>query len=214
MPAILHKPYCTVRQVQAHTRNSDAGLNDKYVECINRASRFIEEHCFRDFWFHNHLTTESAPNNVYRIPRHHIAGESVYFPWPVLSAVNVWVRLRNESRDASTLLDPNEWTVDNAGFSGRIILDKPLEFDYKGHVEVEGTFGYTLQPGSDPELFVPLDIPSGVNHACILVAAAWSTEYRVQQIGLDGGRTELLDDKIPKEALRLLSRFRFIQNEV
>jgi len=76
-------------------------------------------------------------------------------------------------------------------------------YPFKGKCEIKGTFGYTSSNSEEP----PTGLPSEVRRACVLIAAAWSAERRVDRVGIAGEVSNILDTSIPEEARRLLRRY-------
>lgn len=187
----LLRPYCTLLEVGKETKNSAPENDDWYRACINMASRWVEEYCHRDFWFHDHSETP------YVVPRKYVLGDEVFLPFPIISL-------------DSLVIDDKAWDVSTDIYleDSRIVSEETEFGDYpfRGKMEITGTFGYPLAE-ENSETTPPPTIPSSVRRACIIVAAAISAEKHVEQVGLDGVRVELLDMRIPNEAKNLLSRF-------
>lgn len=198
MPTSLFRPYCSLADVQKECRNSKDINNDWFALCINRASRWIEEHCQRDFWLHDHA---SSP---LRVPRQSVMSDEVHLLWPVLTLTKVAVVAQGNT--APTAADELASTDYYFEVGSRIITCDGGVFGpypFKGVMELTGTFGYEVTTEEVP----PTNIPQGINRACSLIAAAWSSEKRIEQIGLDGAKIELLETTVPKEARLLLQRW-------
>lgn len=210
MPDLL-RPYTARADVQRETKNSGSELDDWYDECINFASRWIEEKCKRDFWFHDHT---SAPLKVHR---RRVMEDRALLTYPILTLTEVRVFSDIEQPDE----DNDVWEADEYYFEeGERTLFAEEETDwrfagspgrfgsypFRGFMWLKGTFGYPLA-SSDPDSTPPPTIPAGIRRAATLVAASISAEQHKEQVGLDGVRVELLDTSIPKEAQRLVYRF-------
>jgi hypothetical protein len=213
--ATLLRPYTTVADVQRETKNSGSELDDWYQECINLASRYIEDRCKRDFWFHDHTSTPLKVN------RRRVMEDRAILPYPIVTLTEV--------RVFSDIDDPDDgndvWDTDEYFFEeGERTIHAEAENDWKfsgapgrfgsypfrGFLWVKGTFGYPLETesGADPDTTPPPTLPAGVRRAATLIASAISDELHKEQVGLDGVRVELLDTRIPKEATYLLERYR------
>jgi hypothetical protein len=206
MPVTLVKPYCTLAEVQAECRNEEASAEDVMNTAINLASRFIGQHCRDEFWGYDHTTTPLS------IPKEWVAGNSIYFPWPIVS-LSLLEDISNASSpvtvDADTYrvvtgLDANG-DVKHKGFvecSGKF-----PSLGYKDCLRATGVFGYELA-AVEPEENPPVNLPAAVRRSCVLIASTWSTEYRKQWKDADGVQQEMLQTNVPKEAMQLLSRWR------
>lgn len=194
MATELERPYCSLADVQRETVNSLPENDDKYKQCINLASRWVDEFCHRDFWFHDHS------ENAYKVPRKFVLGDEIFLPFPIVTLTALTV-------------DGKAWDVeDDIYWDGKTISSEDGDFgNYpcRETIRLTGTFGYPLvQSGyDDPQQTPPPTIPSSVKHATAKVAAAISGEKHIEQVGLDGTRIELLDMRIPPEAKALLKRF-------
>jgi hypothetical protein len=205
----LSRPYCTLEQVQAETRNTEAGVEDTMRTAINLASRFIEQHCRADFWEHDHTTTPLP------IPAEWIAKGSIYLPWPIVSVS----LLEDISGSTAVQISADDYKVRggldaNGGVMHRGMIYYSGELPtlaYKDTLRATGMFGYTLAD-TDPDETPPVNVPAAVNRACTLIASTWSAEYRKQWHDSDGMQQEMLQTNVPKEAYSLLSRWRIPQS--
>lgn len=213
--ATLYRPYTALADVRRETKHSDSSLDDWYIECINMASRLIDDYCKRDFWFHDYSV---AP---YKVNRRRVLEESVVLPFPIITLTEVRV-----FTDIEQTSDSNDiWETDEYHFEeGERTIHAEAETEWKyagnpgrfgsypfrGFLWIKGTFGYplTTESGAIPDETPPPTIPTGVRRAATLIASAFSSELRKEQIGLDGVRVELLDTRIPREAKILLSRYK------
>lgn len=204
MPTTLLRPYTAILDVQRETKNSGSELEDWYLECINLASRFVEEHCRRDFWFHNFTGEDS-----YRVKRIAVLGDLVALPFPILSieSVRVFSDIEQTNND-NDLLDSDEYYFDEG--SGNLMCEKGDfgSHPFRNHLWIKGTFGYELSP-QDPDITPPPSLPAQVRRATTLIASAFSDEMHKEQVALDGSRVELLTTMVPNEAISLLKRWRY-----
>lgn len=193
----LDKPYCTLTDVHRETRNSGAELEEKYEDAINLASRWIEEHCHRDFWFHDHSASALV------VDREMVIGKSIFLPWPVRTLTGLWTYYDHTVGKT----DNDEWDSDEYRVQiGKCQIESRAgKFPKDYIVEVEGTFGYG--DGVD-ETAPPSDLPQAIRRACTLIAANFSGENEKQVVGLDGQISELLDNSIPAQAKMLLKQYR------
>jgi hypothetical protein len=216
MSTTLLRPYTTRAEVQRETKNSGSELDDWYLQCINLASRYVEERCKRDFWFHDHSAT------AYVVDRRRVLEDVVVLPFPIITLTELRV-----FSDVSLPNDPNDvWDADEYYFvAGEPSIHAEAETDWKfagasgrfgsypfrGFLHIKGTFGYPLatefEEGFDADTTPPPSVPFHVRRACTLIAAAISDEMHKEQVGLDGVRVELLETKIPREALMFLERY-------
>lgn len=221
MPTALVRPYCTLESVQKETRNTKAANNDWFSQCINAASRFVEQHTNRDFWFHDHSASG------FRVPRSQVVADEVFLKWPILTLTRVAVFPGNQAaptsandlpasaysfEEGSSTITLEEDTLSQfwslyGGQSGSILAPKSKvqfgPYPFKMNMLIEGTFGYAITDDLTP----PLACPSAVSRATTILAANWSVEKMLEQVGLDGSKVELLDTKVGTEVLMLLSRW-------
>ena len=196
MPVVLSKPYCSLEDVQRETRNSQSDDSDKQNAAINYASRWIDDHCGRDFWFHDHSST------ALRLRSSGIYGDMIALPYPIKSIDSVKTYALDGTGESDLELDDEVWweTKGETGLVHSAVGDFPCGRD--GYVDILGQFGYTISNTTSP----PSDVPATVRRACTLVASAWSVTLKKQNIGLDGSIQELLETGLPNEAVRLLKK--------
>lgn len=204
MSAELLNPYCTLDDLQRETRNLKPEKVEWFIHCINRASRFVDEYCRRDFLHHVY-----SGDDYYVVPRNAIFEDKVFLPFPINSFSGLWVYNRDESPtdlskwpvldyyvDASTPRTTSKITAENGLIFGPYPFNKVLA--------VQGDFGYPVGEG----LEVSDALPANVRKATAMIAAAISMERRLEQTNLEGNRIELLEFTVPREAYQYLNRFR------
>lgn len=112
------------------------------------------------------------------------------------------------------------YTADPAFWNGSIGLsslnptrnEMGLGYPFRGIIEVTGEFGYPPVVG-DTDLQLPSpNLPAVVRRAATIVAAAWSYQKSVQQVGLDGSTVNLLDNRVSLEVKDLLDYHTYIAN--
>ena len=201
----LQKPYCTILDVQTETRNSDSENTQLYTQAINFASRYIDSYCARDFWNHDHRS------EAYKVPRSRVLGGDLILPFPIIDLTSI-----RFSADPTVTSSPDQELSEIEYYyeegSNLISISSTIQIDYPflGRIELFGDFGYTLEVDEDgfPVIVAPpVDIPAAVRRAATIVAAAWSNERRVEQVALDGSRSQLLDNTVNKEVFALLGPF-------
>jgi len=189
----LYQPYTTIADVQNELKNTTDAARAKIESAINAASRAIEDFCNRDFLFHDYS------EDGYLVPLGDIILKTIYLPWPVITLTSI--------EYDGTALEAEDYKV--AGRTRILTMDDytPPEGDIDTKVTLYGTFGYALDE-DDPTGVPPPSLDHHIRRACTLIAAAWSGEMRKQQVGLDGTKVELIDNRIPQEAKLLLNRFK------
>lgn len=107
--------------------------------------------------------------------------------------------------------EPSFWNS-SMGLASLNPTKDQMGFDYpfRGIIEVYGTFGYPLDSNNDQ--IPPPTMPAAVRRSAVIVAAAWSYERAVQQVGLDGSTTSLLDNRITMEVEELLEHYAYMTN--
>jgi hypothetical protein len=196
----LNKPYCTLLQLQKELKNTDADdedtIKDWHHDCINRASRLIDEYCQRDFWYHDNTADGEG---VFEVPKQYVCGQYIFMPWPVITINEI-------------MHDDEEWDVEdfraNVGET-RITYWTDIafvEFEDNDWLTIDGTFGYTITDSEQP----PTDakFPEAIRRACIHIAAALTGDMRKEVQALDGSKVSLLDTRIPEEAAQMLKRYK------
>jgi len=212
---------------------SETGYDEWFKDCINDASRMVEEMCKRDFWYHDHSSTLLLAKTLW------IVGDIIFLPWPVKTLTEI------QMDDVAIAAD--DWTYENndvirggakifhtggiswAGYNvieeGDTISNKYRSIEgmaeqklfgvHKGPttidptlrtIKLKGTFGYTLANPTDTDT-MPTDLPGGVMRACTLIAAAMTGMNRKEVQGLEGGIESFTEYRIPKEAKDLLKGY-------
>lgn len=202
----LVRPYCTRAQVQAELRNTDVALNDWLDQCINLASRRVEEWCSTDFWHHDHSSSALA------IPNEWVLGNEIFFPWAIQASPAVVLVYTEDS----IVINAEDYTVYGGINSSTNVIERfgriktGLELPTPGHKQlltITGKFGTTLESSLSTES-PPANLPASVNRACVLIASAWSMRNQKQIIALGGERAELFSNEVPKEVRGLLARWK------
>ena len=225
MSVTLEKPYCSLLDVQKETKNSGPELTDWYHSCINLASRWVEEHCRRDFRFHDH----SEGEDPLVVRRTWVMEDTVYLPWPIITLTKLWVyndRVVGKTND--DLWNPEDYYFENDDTKqiGKITAESRVmfrenpftyrsptifgEYPFVRNMVIEGTFGYPNDVGEDEEgdTRMPIGLPASVRKATAIIAATYSLERRLEQTNLEGNRIELIELNIPGDVYKLLNKFR------
>lgn len=203
----LVNPYCSLLSVQKELGNSDADLEDWLEDCINAASRWIDDYCLRDFIMHDHSVTP------FTVPEKDAVADYLFLKWPIVTLTQITSGSNTDVIDSSLytfevgtrsiqMRDGSNWIAKSTGkkrmgsySTGWIITNVGLAVPIK----LTGTFGYTTPP-------------SAVATACTRIACAWSHEKRRERMGSDGARVSLLDERVPDDAMLLLKRFKRLVN--
>ena len=216
MSVTLLRPACSRADVQQVTRNEDTDNNDAFDKAINLASRWLEERLGRVFWFHDHTSTALVVN------RRDVIRNKIYLPFPVITLTELVVSDHDGSNADTWETDEYFFQNSDSGHSA-IIQSAGGSSRYHKHlaegghfvpypnnagvkVSIKGTFGWGTDENNPT---VPRsNIPAAVRRAAALIASAFSEENHKQEVGLDGGITELLDSRIPAEAKMLLKPYK------
>lgn len=204
MSIALNKPYCTLSQVQYFTGEDDGDYDDVLREAINFASRWIDQWCKRDFWFHDHssdwleITQEDEA-----------IGRKLFLPFPVKTLTDVNLIWGDET-GTNAIIDADDITyrfhndaISGQGYIAFNVKTPDLSWP-DNEIKLKGTFGYTVTDTETP----PTDIPEGVTRAAVEVAGVWSGQKRKEVVALDGAKLSLLDERVPREVKELLKPFR------
>jgi hypothetical protein len=208
MSVALDQPYCSLLDVQKETKNSGIELTDWYHTCINTASRWVEEHCRRDFRFHDYSEIPLV------VQRRWVMGDTVYLPWPILTLTKLWVYSdRTIGKTSSDLWAAADYyaEIDERKQLGKISSESGDfgPYPFKLNMELEGTFGY-LNADDDgiDETTIPLGLPTSIRKATAVIAATISMERRLEQTNLEGNRIELIELNIPTDVYKMLNKYR------
>ena len=192
----LSDPYCTLLQLQKEIKNTDADDESDVLawheDCINRASRMVDELTQRDFIYHDYSSDPLV------VPPEWVCGRRIYLPWPVITLTQIVVDDEVEDND--------DWKA----FPGKVEIigytDWPKPDDYldvEDLIQLTGTFGYVQGDGSTAPPTDPA-FPESVRRATVLIAASLTGDNRKEVAGLDGSKVSLMDTRIPEEAYKLL----------
>ena len=190
MPESLSFPYCTLEDVRNETRNIDPSIEETLKVAINLASRSIDNITKRDFLFHDYSS------EAYAVPDEFIYEKEFFLPWQIITLTEI-----NVSGVTSHVFRQDyNFRIGSrrVRMRGKIITD-----EIEDYLEVKGTFGHEYSSEDSPAE----SLPQSVRRAATLIAAAWSSYNLKEQVALDGSKVELLDSRIPKEAMDLLKPF-------
>lgn len=203
MPVAIVNGYCSLASLRRETGNSDTDLDDWFSECINMASRWIDDHCYRDFFEHDY----APPAQPYTVLPSDVIADQIFLPWPIktLTEVKIGDFIADPDRyvfavgkRSIRLRDGDPWIPKNTTvYPMSPLLRVTYATGGSSTITVAGTFGFAA-------------VPAAVSTACVRIAAAWSQEKRRERVSMDGQRTSLLDQRIPDDALTLLKRFRLL----
>lgn len=193
----LVNPYCSVAAVQEELHNKDNEKIPWLEDCINQASRFVDEWRGRDYYQHDHssaaLIIRSAIDScveetVIRLPY-----------WPIIELTEV--------KEANTVLVlGTDYIIARSGndivqdMLVRVGRDWALGVIDSESVQLTGKFGYAQATSAA----VPTGIPAHVSKATCLLAAAFSTMNQKEIISADGLRDRIATTSIPPQVATLL----------
>lgn len=231
---LLDKPYCSLADVQRETKSSDPALDSIYNSAITAASRWVEQHCHRDFWYH-----EYTEENPYVVPRSRVLGHSIFLPFPILRVDDIWVYSYSETgKTDNDKLEAGEYYFNTSGYETYTLYSRygdfapytspaeahtgnryqpyyngnnnnpsnfPSNYENTYHSFVELAGCFGYELDTEnPDTTPPLTIPAGIGRATAIIASAWSGQLSKDDVGLDGVVASVLDTKIPSEAYKLL----------
>jgi hypothetical protein len=186
----LLRPYCSVDELRAFIRNDDPEIEDRLVESINNASRYIEDTTGRDFTYHDHATT------AYQVKRQDIIADQVILPFEIITLTQVISDGQEQIARAGDYTASYDYCYD----AGSRIL---THIDSWGSiVAVKGTFGYALA-ATDSANQPPPTLPGRIKEACKQIAAAMSGLWQKQKVGLAGTESFFVTS-VPREVKDLL----------
>lgn len=220
----LLSPYCTVKDVQVETQNSDPTEVDEFMRAINNASRWIDSYCHRDFLYHDHTA------NALVIPDHWCAGNVIYLPMPIKTLTEIKVV---ESDGTSTIIPSTDYRSESDPIAGTATVTRagrwtaPDSYNTTGllpervlglprRIEMKGTFGYSpavddntpATVNFDPNAVPSPEIPAEISQACAVVAAIRSGKMRKEIVDFGGQRQSVTLRNIPKDTMESINRFR------
>lgn len=194
MPYTLVNPYCTLAQLKECLKrgSSDTDNEDALNKSIYDASRWIDQYTGRDYFYHDHSSTGLTFDDTADVD-----GAKLYFPYsPVISITEVVVA-------GVTLVSGTDYRLiqpPNAVSYLRHLGTGWTLYQPDGLAVIKGTFGY-FQASSSA---VPTGIPGHISWATMEVAAAFSGQHRKEVAGLDGMKTSVLTNTIPKSVFDIL----------
>lgn len=194
----LSKPYCTVAEVKSYTGDSDI-TTSTCEDAINHASRFVEQHCRRSFWYQDHSST------AFTVDYRDITPEIIYLPFPIITLTEV--------KQEDTVLDADSYTGmsdgrirlrKNSSSIWRVISREKYLFNDELDITIKGTFGYTISGTTAPP--TDEDFPAAVRRATIIIASSFTDEN--EEANIFGQGTPIPVKDVPDEAYKLLKEFR------
>lgn len=202
----LTDPYCTLEDVWRETRNHKPEHTQKYIRCINEASRFVEDHCRRDFLYH---VFDQGSGDYYSVPRNCVFEEKVFLPFPIIEITGLWVHGSRDTPSATSKWEEGSYYIEPNPVKGscKIVAEngnKIGEYPFSGCLSLQGRFGYAK---TDEQVVSP-DLPASIRKATALIAATMSMERRLEQTNLEGNRIELVELVLPPEVFKYLNRYR------
>lgn len=195
----LVKPYCTVAQVQKELRNSDADAAGWLEDCINAASRYVDDWRGRDYWFHDHASSPLVIRGAMESWLDDTVLELLYSPIITLTRV---------AEGSTVLVAETGYVIRRARAGYDMENDALIRIGgswLKGYttadaISLTGTFGYY---SVSTQIMSP-DTPPNINKATILIAAAFSTMDQKDIISADGMRDRIATKEIPRQVAALL----------
>lgn len=196
----LLNPYCTLAQLKAELKISASDTSKDLVleESINRASRWVDWYTNRTWYTLDYSATPltlRAPNQS----GCKIDGSKIYLPGPFFDL--------NEVAECGEVLVENEDFYLDHDSSVLVRVSDGVEIDWdfqppENTVVLTGRIGYETSDSETPAA----TLPSNVNYATILVAAAFSGENRKQMQRADGTTEEVVLKKIPDIVYQVLGK--------
>lgn len=203
MSTQLLNPYCTLKAAQIEAGNSDGEAAPDFLVEINKASRWLDEHCQRDFLFHDHTTTSLVVQEAW------CAGNVIFLPWPVITLTEIKV--------AGAVLDPGSYRHSRRPQSATEKILRSgnwLDSTEPGAssalpplIELKGTFGFA-PAATNPTSTPSPDIPASISQACAAIAAIRSGNVRREITGPGGTREAITVRNVPQSILDSLKPYR------
>lgn len=171
--------------------NTNSADTDWLQECINLASRRVDELCHTDFWYQDHSASALT------IREEWVVKDDIYLPWPIITLTEVSV-------DGTVLVDQLNYRY-RVG-SKKIVYAGARwpEHKIEDWILVKGTFGWEITDTTTP----PTNLPTAITRATVLLAAAYSLKKRREVLNVVGEKENILDTMEPKEVRTALGRYR------
>lgn len=194
----LSKPYCNVADVRSYTGDFDISSSTA-EESINQASRFVDQYCRRDFWYHDHSSSS------FLVDYRDITDHMIYLPFPIINLTEV--------KQEDTILESDAYTGysdgrirlrRNRSSIWKILRDDGYIFDSDLDITIKGTFGYAIS--SNTEIPTDANFPAAIRRATAIIASSFTDENEESPMFGDGNPIPVKD--IPEEAYKLLKQFR------
>lgn len=206
MSTALLNPYCTIKDVQTETSNSEADDQLQFIEEINWASRWIDDYCRRDFLPHNCATVPL------RVASGWCAENVIYLPMPVISLAKIVVdgtelastdySFENSvPRSTSRITRVERWARQQT-YSG-----SNRAFVLPPKIELYGVFGFTPET-SNPAAKPCVDLPQEIRTVCRVLAAIRSGKVKREFVAPDGSRQVATVRNLPADIRDSLNRYR------
>lgn len=198
-------PYCTIEDVWRETRNAGPELTEKYIDCIDLASRYVEDYCRRDFKYHVY-----EGDDFYRVNQRAVLLDEVYLPFPILELNGLWVHDHGKAPAEGQAWESSDYFYTESQTASRSSIrtaNNSLQFGeypFRQVMSLQGKFGYTKEAGE----IISSKLPSSIRKATAVIAATISVERRLEQTNLEGNRIELIELIIPRDTFDMLKRFR------
>ena len=194
----LSKPYCTVADVQSYTGDSSISTST-CEDAINNASRFVEQHCRRSFWYQDYTSSH------FTIDYRDITPEMIFLPWPIITLTEVKQEDSVLETDAYTGMSDGRIRLrKNSSSYWQSIRRNKYQFNAELDIKIKGTFGYAISGVTAPP--TDADFPASVRRATIIIASAFTDENEEAAIFGQGNPIPIKD--IPEEAHKLLKEYR------
>ena len=194
----LSKPYCTVADVRSYTGDTDIA-SATCDSAIDYASRFVEQHCRRSFWYQDHSSTALTVD--YR----DVTPEIIYLPWPIITLTEVKQEDSVLETDAYTGMSDGRIRLrKNSSSVWSIIKYNQYIFNSELDITIKGTFGYTISDTETPP--TDANFPASVRRATAIIASTFTDEN--EEAPIYGQGTPIPIKDIPEEAYKLLKEYR------
>ena len=183
MSTSLVYPYTSLKAVRKETKNRDIDKEDWFKECINDASRMVEEFLRRDFRIHDHSL------EALQVPTSWVVGDTIFLPYPILSLdavlinnqemdTGLWGFQNNDLEKGGSCIVrgagrywSDNWELRYFGQEGKPLTRNHSYDTTRMTLALRGVFGYAWPDGTAS---VSPNIPTRVKRAATLTAAAIS----------------------------------------